>query len=258
MKMKMKMIIIIIVTVLLATLSMLSSCKRDISNNITPSTSPEMQESHYPSELSSTTPSINTPTNTETVGYPVYLPPPEYNVFSEITNEQEHLDAFLHHIALTSFNTYPTSLVIPSLRLIETWEAEDGDNYYLCWSAQIYYPDLAKAISLGDSYEKTDWDYNIRLIRFKVKNTLDWGYLEFMFPHYQCVEILYTPDGEGGDSSPDNLAGFPGSQDQMQRIRECDQDYYIRDILPAEMARDYYALLEAYLEYYDFALPVIR
>jgi len=187
---------------------------------------------------------------------PVYLPPPEYEVFTEVTNNQEHLDAFLHHTALSAFYSNTSNLLIPSLRLIETWDAEGGDTYYLCWSAQFDYRGLADAIRLGEPYRPHYLDMNIRLIRFRIKDTADWGYNEFKYPGYQCVEILYTADGEN-DFAPNKLEGFPGSPERLQRIGIDDYDY-IRDILPASIARDYYALLKAYLEYYGFTLPIIQ
>ena len=195
------------------------------------------------------------------IDIPVYLPLPVYEAFAEINNEQERLDSFLHYTALSAFSAhfakFPTDLRIPSLRLIETWEAEDGDTYYLCWSAQMYFPRLAESIRLGEPYAGSYNDMNIRLIRFKIKDTLDWGFMEFKYPQYQCVEILYSPDGET-DFSPDKFEGFPGSPERISQIKSGNQEDYIRDILPAEIARDYFALLESYLEYYGFDIPIAR
>ena len=115
----------------------------------------------------------------------------------------------------------------------------------------MYYPRLAESIRFGEPYADSYSDMNIRLIRFKIKDTSDWGFLEFKYPQYQCVEILYTPDGET-DFSPDMFESFPGSQERVQQIKSGNQDDYIRDILPAGIARDYDALLEAYLEYYRY------
>jgi hypothetical protein len=202
------------------------------------------------------------PPRESTASYiPVYLPLPVYEAFAEIATEQDRLDAFLHYTALSAFSshfaTFPIDLRIPSLRLVDTWDAEDGDAYYLCWSAQVYYPRLAEAIRLGEPYAYSYNDMNIRLIRFRIKDTSEWGYHEFKYPQYQCVEILYTPDGET-NFSPDMFAGFPGSLERMQQIKSGNQDDYIRDILPPEIARDYCALLETYLEYYGYDIPVTR
>ena len=192
---------------------------------------------------------------------PVYLPLPVYEAFVDITTEQDSLDAFLHYTTLSAFSAHyaslPIDLRIPSLRLIETWEAEDGDTYYLCWSAQMYYPRLAESIRFGEPYADSYNDLNIRLIRFKIKDTSDWGFLEFKYPQYQCVEILYTPDGET-NFTPDKFECFPGSPERISRIISGDQDDYIRDILPSGIAHDYYALLESYLEYYGFDIPTAR
>jgi len=189
------------------------------------------------------------PDEPETHFFPLYLPLPVYEVFAEPTSPQERLDAFLHHTALYCFNSQPQNLLIPSLRIIEIWEAEDGDTYYLCWSTQMYYPGLVEAIKSGESYNNSYSDMNIRLIRFKIKNTLDWGYFEFTYPEFQCVEILYSADGET-TWDPDKFKGFPGSSERIQQIKEGNQEDYIRDVLPDDIARDYHALLQKYLEYY--------
>ena len=84
-----------------------------------------------------------------------------------------------------------------------------------------------------------------------IKDTFEWGYFEFKFPEFQCVEIIYTADGEN-IWGPDMFESFPGNQERIQRRRGGDYEDYIRDILPAEIALDYYALLETYLEYYGF------
>ena len=194
-----------------------------------------------------------TPNGPAPAEVPIHLPLPEYEAFAEIVDEQDRLDAFLHHTALSSFNTHPQSLFIPSLRLIETWESDDGDTYYLCWVAQMRYLSLAETIRSGAPYVDMSGDMNIRLIRFKIKDMFEWGYFEFKFPEFQCVEIIYTADGEN-IWGPDMFEGFPGNQERIQRIRGGDYEDYIRDILPAEIALDYYALLETYLEYYGFTL----
>ena len=249
---------IMMVATILVVLSLLSSCSKNANNVVDSPVTHDTHEISQPSESSyPLQPPVNTSTGSETAVYPIYFPPPEYIVFSEITNEEDYLDAFLHHTALSAFGAH-YYLMIPSLRLIETWEAEDGDNYYLCWSSQFRYLDLAKAIELGEEFDESYgyFDYNTRLIRFKVKDISDWGYNEFMFSKYQCVEILYSPDGET-DFSPDKLEGFPGSQERLQRIKEWNQNDYIRDILPADIARDYFALLAVYLEYYNFSLSIL-
>ena len=86
--------------------------------------------------------------------------------------------------------------------------------------------------------------------------------MEFKHYKYQCVEVLYTADGET-QFSPDPLDGLPGSPERKERLSmgyyaEGNENDYIRDILPAEIANDPYALLSAYLKHFGFDVELVK
>ena len=92
------------------------------------------------------TDSPNPDITTETYAYPLYLPLPYYHTFYD-TIESGNIDAFLHNTAVNYYSTRVKStsgdLLIPSLRLLDEWDAGDGDTYYLCHWVQYDYYDLA-------------------------------------------------------------------------------------------------------------------
>ncbi|MDR1158947.1 MAG: hypothetical protein LBK75_11725 [Oscillospiraceae bacterium] len=153
-------------------------------------------------------------------------------------------------------------LLIPSLRIVESWEAEDGDIYYLCRMAVADYCGLTEDIRLGRL--RTDPAYDgSRMgvgwpIRFKVAEC-GWEDEEYNYWPYHCTEILEIPPSGDGKGDIPYLAkmceGYPGL---LERMKDYDEDDYIRDILPSSIAHDRDALLKTYLAYFGFELQIDR
>ncbi len=179
---------------------------------------------------------------------PLYLPLPYSYVFGL---EKGDIDAFLHDTAVNNYSTRVDpkdgDLLLPSLRLIDTWDAEDGGVYYLCFMRHIDYYELAKFIINGAEYfDPFDDGTGVGLgavVRFKVVKD-DFSY----YYEWACTELLENPpSGDGGYA----IRSMCGDHTELaDRIINSPKDVpYIRDILPS--AGDKAALLDIYLKYFQ-------
>ena len=200
--------------------------------------------------------------------YPLYLPLPYYGTFYEEPILSGNIDAFLHNSTVDYYSTRVDAksghLLIPSLRLIDEWDAGDGATYYLCFAAYLDYYDLAETLMAGDTYKDPAYDgsdfFLGGLIRFKVTSfPLDEGSVQ-NFWGFQETEILESPPwGTNGEHIRTLCGDRPIAQtllDAENRPGGYSSDFpYIRDILPSEYAHSKTALLEVYLEHYFPNLP---
>lgn len=200
-------------------------------------------------DASLTTNNLNTSdTTSETaLDFPLYLPLPYSYVFGL---EKGDIDAFLHDTAVNNYSTRENpkdgSLALPSLRLIDTWEAEDGGTYYLCFMRRIDYYDLAKFLKNNTSYNDPFYDGSGvslgELVRFKIfKDEFSYYY------DWSCTELLESFPSDDGGYSIRYMCG--DNVELADMIINTPKDVpYIRDILPS--ADDKEALLNIYLDYF--------
>ena len=220
-----------------------------------------------PSEIPVTVsfePPATQPDNQAAPSYPVYLPLPIYQVFTGITDGPEDEDAFLHRTAVEYYSlrnrdARQGDLLIPSLRIIEIWDAENGDTFYLCLMATADYYGLAEDVRQNRLYIDPTDDSRGEIglgypVRFRIARA---GWREsdaYNYWPYHCTEILEMPpssDGKGDIPYISKMCeGFPGL---LERMLNYDESDYIRDVLPPSIAHDKNALLEVYLEHFGFS-----
>jgi len=195
--------------------------------------------------------------------YPLYLPLPRYETFYS-GHQGGNIDAFLHNTVVDYYSTRVSSksgtLLIPSMRLLDEWDAGDGSTYYLCHWVQYDYYELAQLLLDGGTIDELingGPGYSITggLIRFKVTPMHYSGAVESYWG-FKAVEILESPPwGTNGGDIKELCGGRPIADSLYEAYNVPDGNDvwsipYLRDILPDEYAFDMHALLQIYLDYY--------
>lgn len=181
--------------------------------------------------------------------FPLYLPLPYSYVFGF---EKGDIYGFLHDVAVNNYSTRVNpkegDLLLPSLRLIATWDAEDEGTYYLCFMRKMDYYDLAKFVKSGtDYFDPFDDGSGVGLgevVRFKIiKDNSNYYY------DWACTELLENPPAGDGGYAIRRMCG--DKKDLAEKIINSPKEVsYIKDILPS--ADNKTELLEIYLKYFQF------
>lgn len=207
---------------------------------------------------------------------PLYLPLPYYYAFNSLTAEEKtwetELDSFLHNTAVNDYSTRVTAkeghLLLPSLRLLSSWDSNDGAKYYLCLMATYDFYNLSPWLKENaDIPFKNPYDVGSItgkvggiLVRYKVAEfdpNEKTSYHAYDFGRFQCLEILEQPPyGDDNESIRDMCSNNPELCQQLINANnapggDMESVPYIRDILPN--AHDKAQLLEQYLNYFCFA-----
>jgi len=225
-----------------------------------------------PSPTPEATPSAQSPTPTASedapaqpstgepaapIDYPLYMPLPYYFAFYGEVPIADNTDAFLHNTAVnyyaTRYNSISPHLYIPSLRLLDEWDAGDGATYYLFHAVVYHYYDMAQRLRDGNTNPGATSSPG-GLMRIKLTPKSSNGSVENYWG-FEAVEILESPPWGTGGADIQTLCGTRPIADFLleayfKNNSNVETFPHIRDILPSEYAFDHAELLAAYLKFF--------
>jgi len=168
----------------------------------------------------------------------VELPLPSSKVFG-----LEGTDAMLYDIAVKYYSAQAGDpdirmhLLMPSLGVLDTYQAEDGSTCYLCRFRGYDYYDLGHGLRDLNHPRYTPGSGGYDLARFTLAKTQSGKPV--------CTEVVLSADGEGWSQSIRLICG-PKKELAQAIIENKKLPVTIRDITPADPKK----LLDIYLDYY--------